>query len=603
MDAGTPPSPVEIRRLMKHRLAVVALVVASGAGLADAAVIVVANRTEREVAFTITLPKAQPQPFKVPAGGLTPVPVVPGVVITFTAGKDKQTYQLDPNAVYYFADTPNGLLFSEMGFGPNNPARNAKPPAGKPDVKPAVLKIPVKILVDQGEAAAPKVWEARLRKRLEAASDVFEKHCRVRFEVVAVGTWESDNRLIGFDDLLRDFEGKVVPKPARIALGFTSNDRAADPQLHMGGTRGALNSHVLIREWLQVSEPERLELLLHELGHHLGAVHSPEGDSVMRPKLVDGRAAARSFRIGFDPMNTLVMNLVAEDLRARPAARLRDLSPAVKERLIEIYGEVAKATPDDKIPTEYVAHLKQTAETARQRVVRSHAEGARVVVAAVVEAAVKRPKLSGDALTDHYVRAAAAAARDLPAEHAVGSFLLGLGFALDDSDLLRQNPLTRNLASAIETEEERKRRLEVLGSPTLRGRRDLAQHFVVSCALTVLVGPKPAESAGILKELLDARAGGSGFSFADLAADMAGIAFANQMLDAKAIPEALAAGFTGTDYMPDVTGLREGISQEDFVKDYGSNTDKRFYAQQALILQRILTLPGHKGEAKKKANT
>ena len=78
----------------------------------------------------------------------------------------------------------------------------------------------------------------------------------------------------------------------------------------MAGTRGPLHSHILVREWSpQMSEPERLEFLVHELGHFLGASHSPEPDSVMRPVLGDqpGRSA-RAFRIRFDPVNTLVMS-------------------------------------------------------------------------------------------------------------------------------------------------------------------------------------------------------------------------------------------------------------------------------------------------------
>ena len=58
----------------------------------------------------------------------------------------------------------------------------------------------------------------------------------------------------------------------------------------------------------------------------------------------------------------------------------------------------------------------------------------------------------------------------------------------------------------------------------------------MSAALTVAAGPQAAESAGILKEMLDSR-GGSGFSFADLSADFAGIAFARRLLDK---PERLA---------------------------------------------------------------
>src|SRR5438105_11707938 len=74
-------------------------------------------------------------------------------------------------------------------------------------------------------------------------------------------------------------------------------------------------------------------------------------------------------------------------------------------------------------------------------------DGVRAVVAAVVRAAEANARLplpadrgaresvrrAGDELTELYVRAAAEAARKLPAEQATSAFLLGLGVALDDS--------------------------------------------------------------------------------------------------------------------------------------------------------------------------
>ena len=65
------------------------------------------------------------------------------------------------------------------------------------------------------------------------------------------------------------------------------------------------------------------------------------------------------------------------------------------------------------------------------------------------------------------------------------------------------------------------------------GRRDLAQHFFLSGYLAAVVGSAAAESAGIAKELADARSG-SGFSYVDLAADLAGIAFAERVLRREA---------------------------------------------------------------------
>jgi hypothetical protein len=62
--------------------------------------------------------------------------------------------------------------------------------------------------------------------------------------------------------------------------------------------------------------------------------------------------------------------------------------------------------------------------------------------------------------------------------------------------------------------------------PLLRGRKDLSQHFIYSAALHQLSDSKIGLNIGEAKELLDSVSGGSGYSFADLAADKAGITFA-----------------------------------------------------------------------------
>ncbi len=217
------------------------------------------------------------------------------------------------------------------------------------------------------------------------------------------------------------------------------------------------------------------------------------------------------------------------------------------------------------------------------------ADNARMVLTAIVKAAADNQRLpqrgvpgtdgpfrrTGDDLTEYYVRAGATTARRLPAEQSAPAYLLALGIALDDSALLRQNLLTRGLWRKVETDEAREQRLLVLGEPTLYGRHDLAQHFAVSAALTAVAGPEAAESAGVLKEWLDAH-GGSGFSFADLSADFAGIAFARRLLDRPGRLADIEKSFRLADYALSPRGLPEGLTAAEFVKQYGSLKDERF---------------------------
>lgn len=376
----------------------------------------------------------------------------------------------------------------------------------------------------------------------------------------------------------------------------------------MGGTHAPLRPHILIREWSPaVTASLRLEILVHELGHFLGAVHSPEDDSVMRPRLVDHRSHDRRFRIGLDAVNTLIVCLVAQELRSRPLTSLSQLSAETKNVLREAYSALSRTMPGDESAAHCLAILDRP-ESAPVEPVRHPdwlAAAVRTVVEAVAAASrenARRPafvagdnartRAIGDSLTELYVRQAAQAASQLPPEHASVAFLLGLGIAMDDSNLLRQIPLTRDLCRQVEPADERIERLATLGLPTMRGRRDLAQHFFLSAALTALLGPDSAEAIGLAKELRDSHSG-SGFSFADLAANMSGIEFARYVLRPGSDWQQRMADFAVRDYMPSVSGLRESIPWQQFVASYGTPADSRFQAQRKAIAEMIRALPGH----------
>src|SRR5262249_18510429 len=105
-------------------------------------------------------------------------------------------------------------------------------------------------------------------------------------------------------------------------------------------------------------EPERLEVLLHELGHFLGAVHSPAPDSVMRPILGDRIARVKDFRITFDPVNVLAMSLVSEDMRARDVHSFGELSLPTQLRLHDICAAMHTTVPGDNTADKYRKMLR-----------------------------------------------------------------------------------------------------------------------------------------------------------------------------------------------------------------------------------------------------
>lgn len=568
-----------------------------------AGVVVLANRAPEKVDFFLVENDGGTHRHRLEPQHLLSIPVAERIGIAYYVGAEPRRHLLEANSVYYFVDRDDELNVIKVGF-PKWPNAKATPRPASPEVPPdSVATIPAMILVDDDEPAVRRIWEERLRERLSAASDILERHCRVRFEVAAVGTWVSDDRILDFEQSLQEFELNVTPAPARVAIGFTSQYRMPRGRTHLGGTRGALHSHILIREWAQhVTKAERLEVLLHELGHFLGATHSPEGTSVMRATLGDHRAHARSFRIGFDAPNTLIMNLVCEELRARGVASLAHLSPLTKARLRSIYSGLGEVLPNDPAAKHYLELLDRRAYV-RSAVTypKPLVAATRTVVQAIAEAAKENRsagptgtgrRLNGDRLMELYARRAAAAAKDVPPDQAAKAFLLGLGIAMDSAMMLRYSPIANTLCRQVESHQERARRLAVFGAPTMRGRRDLAQHFAVSSAVAALVGPRGAETAGVAKELRDSR-GKSGFSFVDLSADIAGATFAGYVCNSKISLDRLASSFAVEDFLPDGSNLEEGIPWKDFLHEYNSAHHERFLRQQAAIRQQVLRLPGY----------
>jgi hypothetical protein len=583
-------------------VAVAVLVVASHSDLATADVIVLANRTGGSLPVQFEPVAGVAQRLDLPDGEVMPFFVDGRAHVSFAATGRHARYLLDANCAYFFGRGPSGQIdLQQIGLGEEeSTSRSSKLPGSAGGATTATIT--VKILVDEEEPGRQITWERRLRRRVEAASDILEKHCRINLRVVAVGEWNSDNGTNDFVASLTEFEQEAKPAPARLAIGFTSQWSMVTGRTHMAGTRGPLHTHILAREGSpQISEGEKLEFLVHELGHYLGAAHSPERTSVMRPVLGDDRALRSDFSIQFDPVNTLAMAMIGEEIRRRNLKHITELTADTKRRLQQIYTELGRTQPNDPTTSRYVQLMNSAAATPL-------AQSAKQVLAKIRQAAMANHALPvaqkdgsgaattgvsrrvGDALTDYYVRQAAQAADALPDDVGPRAFLVALGVGLDHSDMLLKVPGASGLARALEAPDERTARLTLLGEPTIRERRDLAQHFFVSGFLAATMGSEMAHTAGIAKEQIDSH-GGSGFSFVDLAADRAGVRFAEGVLSRRFALDLLAQGFSAAAFMPDVKGLPEGLTAAEVSSQFGAVNDARFQKLVQDIDQRVRQLP------------
>ena len=128
---------------------------------------------------------------------------------------------------------------------------------------------------------------------------------------------------------------------------------------------------------------------------------------------------------------------------------------------------------------------------------------------------------------------------------------------------------------------------------TLLGRYDSAQHFAISAALAAWAGEPIADAIGVYKEFADARHG-SGFSFADLAADRAGTRFGEAINhESSALAARLSAPLADGDLIPSLDGLPEYLRESEFRRRYGDTNSPAYRALLAEIERRIAALPIH----------
>ncbi|ASV76934.1 hypothetical protein THTE_4333 [Thermogutta terrifontis] len=570
----------------------------------------------------------------------------------------------------------------------------------EPNLRPRKLLVPVKILVDDEEPAARRIWEARLRARIAAVNDILGRFCPIQLNVVAAETWRSNDKLASLEDGYQQFVTTVDPLPGTLAIGFASQWASQKQAATLGTCAGPFSRHILLREHgPAITETERVEMLLHELGHVFGAVHIADTDSLMRPKLENRRARDRQFLLGFDPVNTLVMNMVAGELLQRKT-RWEDFSEHTRGSLLFCYRALVAAEESDETASLLIERLEQvsrqqaplvagvepgqatddtpsgdlressdqpptrspavdlahgapapeppgetrssikpatpeaTAGLERPTTPQEHQSGrearektgtastpptgstdvfpppappeeslaaARWVIQAVVAewdpaaVPVSGPRPMGDAVMEMLVRKAAEVAQQIPAQSATqrSAFLRALAVLVDDSIFLREQPGLGVVWAKLETEAERQRRLARIPLPTIEGRHDWAQHFGVSAALTDLLGAGPARSLGLAKEWRDAQ-GDSGFSFTDLAADYAGVVFAEAVQSGRISLAELAENFTLPAYVPPLSRYPEEISFPRMIREYGGFFGERTRAIVREIEDAIGSLPAYR---------
>ena len=159
--------------------------------------------------------------------------------------------------------------------------------------------------------------------------------------------------------------------------------------------------------------------------------------------------------------------------------------------------------------------------------------------------------------------------------------------------------VNRNLNDLVGSENAKDKQLPRIMTVTLLGRRDLAQHFMASAAIAASANSNTANVIGLFKEIDDSR-GGSGFSFADLTADRAGVKFAElatgSLTSARLLQRQMRDNLVESHFMPSIENLPEGIMALEFKKTYGDLDNKAYRVVDSEIEHRLSTCKLYRGD-------
>lgn len=233
------------------------------------------------------------------------------------------------------------------------------------------------------------------------------------------------------------------------------------------------------------------------------------------------------------------------------------------------------------------------------------------VVPALVQLLWERPDVAFE--TDIYLRHLIALYERLPADTDRFGILLLAAFTVAAERATVQDPLLENRAAIFALAillghtdlepfvgelldpELRAQASRMIGTVTLRGRKDWTRHFWVSAALVLLSNESTSDRIGLMKEQLDSQDGGSGFSFADMLANSAGTRFAiaatRDQSSARAMQARLTRGFDLDAFFPPADGLPEDIPAAEFQSRYGGVGGPGYQAIVDEINRRLDALP------------
>lgn len=141
---------------------------------------------------------------------------------------------------------------------------------------PRTRVIAVHVACDE-EFRSVRGWEAIIRERLKAVSEIYDRRFNIRWQMTDLSKWNSSDSIFDSNAIAAQLQSSVKRGEAEVLLGV-SGKQSRDGAL---GSAIPFTDTALVFNPRSQSEQESRAIVAHELAHLFGAGHSGDRSSVM----------------------------------------------------------------------------------------------------------------------------------------------------------------------------------------------------------------------------------------------------------------------------------------------------------------------------------
>jgi Flp pilus assembly protein TadD/predicted Zn-dependent protease len=232
------------------------------------------------------------------------------------------------------APTPRERQLAAAGhMTPSDRYSSTSQGAEEIDKPEELIHMRVRVYAGDGYRSETVRWRERIRHQIEAASQVTKEQFGFDLKLVQIVEWEQETDASDMQQVLAELSRRDPADDVDYVFGMTTSRAAFEPSLHLLGMAEIFGQHIVLRAMNDSAEREQLHrvfdeltgdelddlytarlrhketsVMLHELGHALGAVHTRAAHWLMSPMSSTSQRA-------FGPANTRIVRLAIK-LRA-----------------------------------------------------------------------------------------------------------------------------------------------------------------------------------------------------------------------------------------------------------------------------------------------